>query len=278
MKRHLHEWFVLAGLAIACWNVCETASAQPKPAGPEPVGLKEFANSIGMKMMPIKAGEFTMGDQDWHNNLPHPVRITKPFFMQTMLATQAQYSKVMGKNPSQFKEGDPVVLPVDSISWASAQEFVKSLNALPEERNAGRTYRLPTEAEWEYCCRAGTRTKYWYGNNPDPTKMNFGESKIGKPTPVNKYAPNPWGLHDMHGNLYQPCEDSYDKSIFPADIGRDDPVNRKGDFRVMRGGAFGDIQRRCQASYRGRDANPTSPTVSRSYFGLRVVCSAPEKR
>ncbi|MEI7685910.1 MAG: formylglycine-generating enzyme family protein [Planctomycetota bacterium] len=275
MNRNLHEWFVLAGLAIACWNVGETASAQPKPADPEPGRLNEFANSIGMKMMPIKAGEFTMGDDDWHNNKPHPVRITKPFFMQAMLVTQAQYSKVMGKNPSHFKEGDPAVLPVDSISWASAQEFVKNLNALPEERNAGRTYRLPTEAEWEFCCRAGTKTKYWYGNNPDPTKMNFGESKIGKPTPVDKYAPNPWGLHDMHGNLYQPCEDSYDKSIFPADVGRDDPVNRKGDFRVMRGGAFGDIQRRCQAAYRGRDANPTSPTVSRFYFGLRVVCNAP---
>jgi len=108
--------------------------------------------------------------------------------------------------------------------------------------------------------------------------MNFGESKIGKPTPVDKYAANPWGLHDMHGNLYQPCEDHYDKDIFPEHLDRDDPVNRKGDFRVMRGGAFGDIQRRCEAAYRGRDANPTTPTVARSYFGLRVVCDVPEKR
>jgi formylglycine-generating enzyme required for sulfatase activity len=167
---------------------------------------------------------------------------------------------------------------LDSVSWATAQEFVKKLSELPEEKKAGRTYRLPTEAQWEYACRAGTTTKYWYGKTHDATKMNFGESKIGKPTPVDKYAASPWGLRDMHGNLYQPCEDHYDKDIFPEHLDRDDPVNRKGDFRVMRGGAFGDIQRRCEAAYRGRDANPTTPTVSRSYFGLRVVCDVPEKR
>ena len=149
MKRRLHELFVLVGLTIAFWNVGEMASAQPKPADPEPADFKEFSNSIGMKMVPIKAGEFTMGDDDWHNNKPHPVRITKRFFMQAMLVTQTQYSKVMGKNPSNFKEGDPDVLPVDSISWATAQEFVKKLSELPEEKKAGRTYRLPTEAEWE---------------------------------------------------------------------------------------------------------------------------------
>jgi len=90
-----------------------------KPAQ-EAVPLKEFSNSIGMTMVPIKAGEFTMGNNDWHNNKPHPVRITKPFYMQAMLVTQTQYTKVMGKNPSSSKEGDPDVLPVDSISWATA--------------------------------------------------------------------------------------------------------------------------------------------------------------
>lgn len=234
---------------------------------------KVVVNSIGMKLMPISAGEFTMGDNDWQNNKPHPVRITKPFFMQSTLVTQSQYKALMGKNPSTFKEGDETKLPVDSISWNDAQEFIKRLNAVPEEKRAGRTYRLPTEAEWEYCCRAGTKTKFWYGNDKDMTKMNFNDTKVEKPRPaeVDKYTANPWGLHDMHGNLYQCCEDSYSED-FPATAPKDDPVNKGGDSKVLRGGSYGDItQRRCQAAYRGKDN--WGRGLARSYFGFRVVAT-----
>lgn len=130
---------IIAGVLTFCgfftWATGAMAE-EPKPPvvaekpAQENVPLKEFSNSIGMKMVPINAGEFTMGDNAWHNNKPHPVRITKPFFMQAMLVTQTQYTNVMGKNPSSFKEGDPDVLPVDSISWATAQEFVKKLSEL----------------------------------------------------------------------------------------------------------------------------------------------------
>ena len=237
---------------------------------------KELTNSIGMKLMPIRAGQFMMGDNDWENNKSHQVHITKPFYIQSTLVTQAQYRKVMGKNPSSFKDGDEAKMPVDSVSWNDAQEFIKKLNAAPEEVRAGRTYRLPTEAEWEYCCRAGTKTKFWYGDTKDLTKMNFNDTKVDKPRPteVDKYPANPWGLHDMHGNLYQFCEDAFG-SDFPASAGKENPVNKKGEFRVLRGGSYGDItQRRCQAAYRGKDN--WGPDLKRSYFGFRVVLDPPK--
>ncbi|MFN9368354.1 MAG: formylglycine-generating enzyme family protein [Planctomycetia bacterium] len=246
--------------------------AQPAAPPPRPAAAPGFTNSVGMRLVAIPAGEFTMGDKEWHYNQPHPVRITKPFHLGATLVTQAQYETVTGKNPSIHKEGDGAVLPVDSICWRAAQEFCRKLNALPEEQRAGRTYRLPTEAEWEYACRAGTATKFWYGNNRDATKMNFIESKIGRPTPVERYPANPWGLHDMHGNLYQPCLDAYDVEQFPHHLPTDDPVRPEGTHRVFRGGAYSDIPRRCQAAYRGRNETMIGPQLQRPYFGLRVAC------
>jgi len=260
------RWLVI-GLCLAITGARVARAEEPKAV----------VNSLGMKLMPIRAGEFTMGDNDWQNNKPHPVRITKPFFMQSTLVTQSQYKAVMGKNPSAFKDGDETKLPVDSISWNDAQEFIKRLNALPEEQRAGRKYRLPTEAEWEYCCRAGTTTKFWYGNDKDLKKMNFDDTKNEKPKPteVEKYPSNPWGLHDMHGNLYQCCEDAFDAD-FPARAGKDDPINKTGEFRVLRGGSYGDItQRRCQAAYRGKDN--WGAGLARSYFSFRVVAATDDE-
>lgn len=249
-------------------NAAGAADADP----PRPAARGGFTNSVGMRLVEIPAGEFTMGDKEWHYNQPHQVRITKPFHLGATLVTQKQYETVMGKNPSTHKEGDPAALPVDTISWNAAREFCAKLNELPEERRAGRTYRLPTEAEWEYACRAGTNTKYWYGNDRDTTKMNCGESKIGRPTPVDRHPANPWGLHDMHGNLYQPCIDAYDVEQFPHHLPADDPVRPEGTHRVFRGGAYSDIPRRCQAAFRGRNETMIGPQLARIYFGLRVAC------
>ena len=107
------------------------ALSQSKPEETKTPALKEFTNSLGMKFVLIPAGEFMMGDDEWDNNKPHQVRITKPFYMQAMLVTQSQFAKVMGRNPSSHKDGDETKLPVDSISWNTAQEFVKKLNADP---------------------------------------------------------------------------------------------------------------------------------------------------
>ncbi len=259
----------ILGLALLLGNA---GAAAAEPDAPRPAALGGFTNSVGMRLVAIPAGEFTMGDKEWHYNQPHQVRITKPFHLGATLVTQKQYEAVMGKNPSSHKEGDPAVLPVDTISWNAAREFCAALNDLPEERGAGRTYRLPTEAEWEYACRAGTTTKYWYGNDRDTTKMNCIESKIGRPTPVDRHPANPWGLHDMHGNLYQPCIDAYDVEKFPHHLPADDPVRPEGTHRVFRGGAYGDVPRRCQAAFRGRNETMIGPQLARNYFGLRVAC------
>jgi|688.fasta_scaffold65893_5 formylglycine-generating enzyme required for sulfatase activity len=259
----------ILGLALLLGNA---GAAAAEPDAPRPAAPAGFTNSVGMRLVAIPAGEFTMGDKEWHYNQPHQVRITKPFHLGATLVTQKQYEAVMGKNPSSHKEGDPAVLPVDTISWNAAREFCAALNDLPEERGAGRTYRLPTEAEWEYACRAGTTTKYWYGNDRDTTKMNCIESKIGRPTPVDRHPANPWGLHDMHGNLYQPCIDAYDVEKFPHHLPADDPVRPEGTHRVFRGGAYGDVPRRCQAAFRGRNETMIGPQLARNYFGLRVAC------
>jgi formylglycine-generating enzyme required for sulfatase activity len=259
----------ILGLALLLGNA---GAAAAEPDAPRPAAPAGFTNSVGMRLVAIPAGEFTMGDKEWHYNQPHQVRITKPFHLGATLVTQKQYEAVMGKNPSSHKEGDPAVLPVDTISWNAAREFCAALNDLPEERGAGRTYRLPTEAEWEYACRAGTTTKYWYGNDRDPTKMNCIESTIGRPAAVDRHPANPWGLHDMHGNLYQPCIDAYDVEKFPHHLPADDPVRPEGTHRVFRGGAYGDVPRRCQAAFRGRNETMIGPQLARNYFGLRVAC------
>ena len=259
----------ILGLAVLLASAEIGAAAEPAAPQPLPPG---FTNSVGMRLVTIPAGEFTMGDKEWSYNQPHQVRITKPFHLGATLVTQKQYEAVIGKNTSTHEAGDAAVLPADTISWNAAQAFCRKLNELPEEQRAGRTYRLPTEAEWEYACRAGTNTKFWYGNDRDATKMNFIESKIGRPTPVDRYPANPWGLHDMHGNLYQPCIDAYDVEKFPQDLPADDPVRPEGTHRVFRGGAYGDIPRRCQAAYRGRNETMIGPQLARNYFGLRVAC------
>jgi len=136
-------------------------------------GCGSAVNSIGMRFVPIPAGTFTMGDAK--HRPAHQVTLTKPFELGVYEVTQEQYEKVMGTNPSHFKGSQN---PVEKVSWDDAVEFCRKLSALPAEKSAGYEYRLPTEAEWEYACRAGTTTTYsfgdseselgayaWYGNN-----------------------------------------------------------------------------------------------------------------
>jgi eukaryotic-like serine/threonine-protein kinase len=128
----------------------------------------EVTNSIGMKLKLIPPGGFTMGSPDSDSDAfdyekpQHTVRITKPSYLGVTEVTQEQFERVMGSNPSNFKGAQ---LPVEQVSWEDAVEFCRKLSALPAERSAGRVYRLPTEAEWEYACRAGSRTKWSFGDS-----------------------------------------------------------------------------------------------------------------
>jgi formylglycine-generating enzyme required for sulfatase activity len=163
---------VLAALTAGFGKGPDTTAPSPEPpAAPEatPASAKAITNSISMKMVLIPAGEFTMGSPDSDSDAPshepqHRVRITKPFYLGATEVTQGQYEKVMGKNPSNFKASGPDA-PVEMVSWDDAQEFCRKLSELAEEKEEGRRYRLPTEAEWEYACRAGSAAKYCYGDD-----------------------------------------------------------------------------------------------------------------
>ena len=187
----------------------------------------------------------------------HEVTLTQGFRMGVHEVTQAQYGQVMGKNPSYFKGA---TLPVETVSYDDALAFCKKLSDLPAEKAAGRKYRLPTEAEWEYCCRAGTSTPFHFGNELNGTQANcdgtspYGTTKQGpylkKTSPVGSYPANAWGLHDMHGNVYEWCQDWY--GDYPKDSIKDPQGSSSGERRVLRGGSWSYTARGCRAGTRSR--------------------------
>ncbi len=239
------------------------------------VGLKETANSIGMKLVLIPAGEFMMGSpsterkRDSDEVHQRKVRITKPFYIGKYEVTQSEYEAVMGKNPSRLKGANN---PADSVSWNDAVEFCKKLSW-----KEGITYRLPTEAEWEYACRAGTTTAFHYGDSLSSEQANFdgkypyGGAKKGprreKTMPVGSFRPNAWGLHDMHGNVWEWCSDWYDKKYY-SNSGVNDPEGPgSGKYRVLRGGSWDYSGWYCRSAQRVR--------IDKSYrdnnFAFRVA-------
>jgi len=170
-----------------------------------------ITNAIGMKFKLIPAGKFMMGDESWGSSFPlHRVKITKPFYLGIYQVTQREWTKVMENNPSAFKKNDDN--PVETVSWEDCQMFIGKLNEIEPEA----CYRLPREAEWEYSCRAGSFKRYC--NEEWESKLgkhgwyiaNSGE----KTHPVGKKKPNPWGLYDMHGNVWEWCWDWFDEKYY----------------------------------------------------------------
>lgn len=208
-------------------NPTPVATSDPTPV--EDMELPESANSIGMKFKLIPAGTFTMGDD---NDAPE-VTLSKSFSLGIHEVTQSQYERVMGNNPSGFKGANN---PVEQVSWEDAVEFCRKLSELPAEKAAGRVYRLPTEAEWEYACRAGTTTKYSFGDDDSELgnyawfKGNSGNTSH----PVGGKKPNAWGLYDMHGNVWEWCQDWY--GDYPSGTVTDPMGATSGSYRVNRGG------------------------------------------
>jgi formylglycine-generating enzyme required for sulfatase activity len=215
---------------------------------------KANAKSIGMEFVLIPAGSFIMGSPQsekgrMRDENQHEVTISRPFYMQTTEVTQSQWEKVIGDNPSYFKNcGDDC--PVDNVSWNDAQEFISMLNQIENTTK----YRLPTEAEWEYACRAGTETAYsfnevnklgeyaWYRGNSD-----------NQPQPVMQKMPNPWGLYDMYGNVWEWCLDWY--GDYPSKSVIDQKGLDKGEYRVLRGGSWNSPAKYLRSAFRGR-SNP----------------------
>ena len=230
-----------------------------------------FDNSIGMKLVEIPAGEFRMGAGYGHPSHPkgHPVRITRPFLISSTEVTNSQWKRVMGDVPGDFKDDD---LPVTDISWAEAKEFCSRLSDLPGETAVGRVYRLPTEAEWEYVCRAGTSTRHSFGDEDSQIHgyaWLFATSS-GRTHPVATKKPNQWGLYDMRGNVWEWVSDWSDASTVNEESVTIDPKGPKlspAGKRVVRGGCWNDNP----DSFRSE----TLPETRSHYIGLRVVAVIP---
>jgi formylglycine-generating enzyme required for sulfatase activity/tRNA A-37 threonylcarbamoyl transferase component Bud32 len=219
----------------------QDASAE-SPAEPivEVKQLPTIENSIGMTLIEIPPGYFLMGS---HNGRPnHKVQITRPFYLGQTEVTNAQWRKVMASVPSEWKDEER---PVEHVSWEDAAEFCRKLSASPEEKAAKIAYRLPTEAEWEFACRAGTTTRHWFGDD-DSLVGNYAWlywNSRGTTHPVGKKKPNPWGLYDMRGNVWEWCSDWSDVTEYaPNEIVVDPqgPSYSAESKRVVRGGCLGD--------------------------------------
>jgi formylglycine-generating enzyme required for sulfatase activity len=244
-------------------RVTEGPSSEP-PA-------KSITNSVGMKLVLIPAGKFLMGSPKGEearadNEEQHEVEITRSFYLGKFHVTLGQFRRFVedkayhgGKNYPTPGSGHSVDHPVVNVSWRDAVAFCDWLS-----KKEGKTYRLPTEAEWEYSCRAGTKTAYYFGDDVKDLKHYAwynGNSGI-KAQPVGKLKPNAWGLCDMHGNVWQWCSDYYKEG---SRRGRQGPA--AGASRVCRGGSFDNDPRGCRAASRGGQV-PSNRTV---YLGFRVV-------
>jgi formylglycine-generating enzyme required for sulfatase activity len=258
-------------------KVAEKAQGQEKAvASPR----EKFTNSIGMEFASIPAGKFLMGSPKTEkerdpDETQHEVTLTQGFRMGVHEVTQAQYEQVMGKNPS-FSKG--ATLPVEQVSYDDALAFCKKLSDLPAEKAAGHKYRLPTEAEWEYCCRAGTSTPFHFGNELNGTQANcdgttpYGTTQNGpfhrKTTPVGSYPPNAWGLYDMQGNVWEWCADRYsDYTERPVT----NPLGSEvGSICVVRGGSWLDVAADCRSANRIR----LDPSFRNYGLGFRLALSS----
>jgi formylglycine-generating enzyme len=219
---------------------------------------KHFTNSIGMKFAWIRPGTFMMGSpkdeqERAMDETQHKVKLTRGFYMGVCAVTQEQWKETMGNEPSNFK-GEKN-LPVEQVTWDDCQEFIKKLREKDKK-----PYRLPSEAEWEYCCRAGTTTPFYFGETISTDQANYrgeftygnGKKGIyrGKTTPVGSFPANAWGLHDMCGNVAQFCQDWY--GDYPQNEVTDPRGPGKGQLRVLRGGSWFFVPAACRSASRGK--------------------------
>jgi formylglycine-generating enzyme required for sulfatase activity len=256
----------LGSLTVAAAQ--ESKKAPGKTKGPPKEISFDLGNGIKLEMLLIPAGEFLMGSPDSDNNVSddekpqHRVRITKPFYLGKYLVTQEQWEAVMSSNPSHFKGPKN---PVEQVSWNECQGFLGKLNAKAGGQKG--KFTLPTEAQWEYACRAGSTTRYYFGDE----ESKLGEyawygATLGKTHPVGGKKPNAWGLYDMHGNVFEWCQDCYENSYYNHSP-TDDPTGpATGSSRALRGcyqdyGAWG-----CRSAYRFG----IGPGGKNSFLGLRV--------
>ena len=253
------------------------AKVKPKLTAAQLAVGDPIVNSVGMTLLPIPAGQFNMGNPAGNGDTfgretpQHVTRITRTFHLGMHEVTQSQYQSVIGENPNYFVGADR---PAEQVNWFNAVEFCRQLSQRPAERSAGRVYRLPTEAEWEYACRAGTTTEFSFGNQrnglPD---YGWFDGNAGQTThDVGLKQPNPWGLYDMHGNVWEWCHDRYANYV-PGEV--TNPVGPAvGQYRVVRGGSWYFDAQRCGSAFRFR----RKPDVALGRLGFRVLMCTREQQ
>ena len=238
-----------------------------KPIPPPPAEMKPMTNSIGMTFVLIPAGSFQMGspvgeegrDQDKQQ---HKVTISKPFYLQTTEVTQGQWQKVMGNNPAAFDRCGKDC-PVEVVSWNDVQEFIRKLNRMENTDK----YRLPTEAEWEYACRAGSKSRFGFGDDEDKLKDYawYDKNSGSRTHQVGQLKANAWGLYDMHGNALEWCQDWY--GPYAVKQVSDPRGPDSGTNRVLRGGSWGDSPWNLRSAVRIN----SYPGYRYGYVGFRVA-------
>ena len=267
---------------------CSKPSGEPSP-GPAPPAAKESPPSrpkSGVEMVLIPTGEFTMGDDRGEDDErpAHRVRINA-FYMDVTEVTQASFQALMGRNPAKFAAPDK---PVERISWHAALQYCNmrsqrdglqpcyDLKTLACDYAAD-GYRLPTEAEWEYACRAGTTTRWSFGDDAGKLKDYawYKPNAAKKTHPVVAKRPNPWGLFDMHGNVAEWCQDFYAEAYPGGDSVQDPRGPASGEDRVLRGGSWAVDEDSCRSSARNFEA-PGFADVCFGYeaYGFRCVRKA----
>jgi sulfatase modifying factor 1 len=271
--------FVLCG-ALGLFHGCKRKASEDGPAasGDRP---GQAPSESGIEMVLLAGGRFTMGDKDEPDAKPHEV-VVGPFYMDKYLVTQEQYESLCGENPSRWKGGKN---PVEQVRWSDAVRFCNQRSRLEGLEPCydletwqcnfdANGYRLPTEAEWEYACRAGSRTAYFFGS--DDSKLGdyawFDKNSGRRPHPVGQKRPNPWGLYDMCGNVWQWCNDFYKVDYYQEAALESPRGPKEGRNKVVRGGAWKFSARNCRSGYRYYE-NPGYVDVCFGYdiYGFRCV-------
>jgi formylglycine-generating enzyme len=251
-------------ITISCSNPVETTSVLKEPV-------------LGMEFMLIPHGSLLMGDTASNTKPMHKVTISKDFWLGKTEVTQQQWQKIMGSNelhpekPSPFRGKNPD-FPVVSVSYYDVEKFLERLNGESGKYH----FRLPTEAEWEYACRAGTTTPFSCGmyltdamanfNAEIPSIYSIEGKNNGQPTKVGSYAPNPWGLFDMHGNVFEWVSDWYD--LYPEEEVTDPNGPETGIEKLIRGGSWYYGAENAKSSYR----RTHKPDLWGFSIGFRIVC------
>ncbi len=259
-------------------SLSEQSSSQPQAGDP----LELVIKGVKAVFRYCPPGRFLMGSPEdeagrYDNETQHEVTLTRGFWLLETPVTQRLWEAVMQENPSEFKGA--AARPVETVSWEDCDRFIENLNSAglaPE----GLMYDFPTESEWEYACRAGATTPFNFGTALNGDKANcyghnpYGTTEegvyVGETTPVKSYAPNAWGLYDMHGNVYEWCKDWY--GDYPAGSVTDPTGPSSGSARVIRGGGWGNGPWSCRSAYRDIRA----PEDRGSYVGFRLSLRSSE--